>query len=136
MIRPSLITGGLLAAVLATGSAYAATSFDTTSGGKVQSSGFILAQGGSGGGSGDSAGRGPDTSKGAVPKDPANYPSGITSPGTAPVPPAPGEKGSSSTGTTGSMPNTDTTETGTSAPGTGMNSPGTTQQGGKTRTEK
>lgn len=133
MLRPSLITGALLGAVLATGSAYAVPTDDGTSVQNSQPTSMILA-------SGDSAGRGPDTSKGAVPKDPAAYPSGTTSAGdkdtsgTKSSAPGTSATGTTGTGTTGSGMNQP--ETGTSAPGTGMKSPGTTQQGGTVRTDK
>ena len=85
-------------------------------------------------GGGDSAGRGPDTSKGAVPKDPPSYPTGVDSPGTSPVPPSPenpaGKPGTppATLGKPATPPDTPT--------GTGTGSPGTTQQGGSKRTDQ
>ena len=61
----------------------------TMGGARQTAAGAVASAQGGGGGDGDSAGRGPDTSKGAVPKDQGypsgQYPSGITSPGTAPA---------------------------------------------------
>ena len=130
MLRPSLLAGVMVATVFTAGDLKAMPSSDhgqMPTGGKM-----LLAQGGDGGAGGDSAGRGPDTSKGAVPQGQpypsGQYPSGITSPGTAPAPGAPAA-GSSAAPTT--PPGTEGT-----APGTGLGSPGTTQKGGSTRTDK
>ena len=93
MIRPSLLVGALAVTMFAAGDVRAMPSNDSgQTPGTAAGASMLLAQGG-GGGDGDSAGRGPDTSKGAVPKDQGypsgQYPSGITSPGTAPAPGAP-----------------------------------------------
>ena len=131
MLRPSLLAGAVVVTVFTAADLKAMPLDDhgqLPTGGKM-----LLAQGG-GGGDGDSAGRGPDTSKGAVPPPgqaypSGQYPSGIQSPGTAPAPGAPAA-GSSAAPTTPSG-----TEGGT-APGTGLGSPGTTQKGGTTRTDR
>ena len=120
MIRPSLLVGALAVTMFAAGDVRAMPSNDSgQTPGTAAGASMLLAQGG-GGGDGDSAGRGPDTSKGAVPKDQGypsgQYPSGITSPGTAPAPGAPAA-GSSAAPTTSPG-----TEAG-GAPGTGLRIP-------------
>jgi hypothetical protein len=143
MLKPSLVVGALFTSAFAIGHLQpaAAVTADDAALAKPAATGVLLAQAGGGsgdgggsGGGGDSAGRGPDTSKGAVPTNPKDYPSGITSPGTAPVPPAPGTPGSPGTAPGGTAPGT-TGMPGT-APGTGLGSPGTTQKGGTTRTDQ
>lgn len=114
MIKSSLIAGALLTTtMLSSGPLHAAVPADGDTGAKLKA-GLQLAQGGgsggggsgggagsgSAGGGGDSAGRGFDTSKGAVGTDTRQqYPTGIGSPGTAPVPPSPGGTGTGTTGT-------------------------------------
>jgi hypothetical protein len=138
MIRPSLLVGALAVTVFAAGDVRAMPSNDSgQTPGTAAGAAMLLAQGG-GGGDGDSAGRGPDTSKGAVPKDKSypsgQYPSGITSPGTAPVPGSQGTSGGSVAPGSGATMSPGTE--GGGAPGTGLGSPGTTQKGGTTRTDQ
>jgi hypothetical protein len=126
MTKSAILAGTLAMVVLGTAEAQQVPSGDQNDGNTVEKA--VLAQNGGG----DSAGRGPDTSKGAVPKNPAPYPSGITQPGTAPVPPSPPDARRSPTtpGTTVAPGQSDTPT------GTGLRSPGTTQQGGDTRTDR
>jgi hypothetical protein len=137
MVKSSLVAGALLTTMLAAGHSQAAPAAGDPTVDVIKAH-LQLAQGGGGGGGGDSAGRGPDTSKGAVPKTPPEFPTGLGNPGTAPVPPSP----SNPTGTTvtgsgsSSAPGAGGSGEGTTAPGTGLGSPGTTQQGGKTRPEQ
>jgi hypothetical protein len=143
MVRSSLVAGALLTAMLAAGHSQAApTAGDPDPTVDVIKAQLQLAQGGAGGagggGGGDSAGRGADTSKGAVPKNPPEFPTGLGNPGTAPVPPSPSNPaGTTVTGSgSSSAPGAGGSGEGTTAPGTGLGSPGTTQQGGKTRPEQ
>lgn len=129
MLRSAVMASALTMAVAMAGSAEAGVTLNGDSTDMHDRGVLLLAQGGGG----DSAGRGPDTSKGAVPKDPKDYPSGITSPGTSPVPPSPqAPQGKPAEGSSAVAPsgNPGTTT------GTGLKSPGTTQQGGDTRTDR
>jgi hypothetical protein len=143
MLRSAVLASALATIIL--GGAEARATPDSDSAlprGDTHDSNKLLAQGdgGGSGGSGDSAGRGPSTSKGAVPSNPPQYPSGMDSPGTARVPPSPADPtgkpaipevpGPTNPGTTMKPGSPDTPA------GTGMRSPGTTQQGGGTRTDR
>lgn len=143
MVRSSLIAGALLTTMLAAGQSQAATSGDGSSAINQTKSQLQLVQGG--GGDGDSAGRGPDTSKGAVPKNPPEFPTGTGNPGTAPIAPSPSNPyGTTGTGSGSSsapddkkteQPGEYTPQT-PGAPGTGLRSPGTESQGGSVRPEE
>lgn len=132
MLRSAMLASALAMAMVSAAEARVTLNDDNADVRKAD--GLLLAQGdGGSGGSGDSAGRGPDTSKGAVPTNPKDYPSGITSPGTSPVPPSPqAPQGKPAEGSSAVAPsgNPGTTT------GTGLKSPGTTQQGGDTRTDR
>lgn len=143
MLRSAVLASALATIILGGAGARAAPTDDRAlPRGDNHDTETLLAQGAGGGsgGSGDSAGRGPSTSKGAVPATPPQYPTGVDSPGTAPVPPSPAnprgkpvipeDPGPAGSGT---MMNPSAPDTPT---GTGMRSPGTTQQGGGTRTDR
>ena len=87
MTRSSLLVGALAATVFAASDLSAMPNDSAPVPEPAAGTVMLLAQGGSGGG-GDSAGRGSDTSKGAVPQDKnyptGQYPSGIESRGTMP----------------------------------------------------
>lgn len=142
MLRSAVLASALATIIVGGGEARATPNGDNAQPrGTAHDSNELLAQGdgGGSGGSGDSAGRGPSTSKGAVPAKPPQYPSGMDSPGTAAVPPSPADPmgkpaipedpGPTKPGTTMKPGSADTPA------GTGMRSPGTTQQGGGTRTD-